>query len=43
MTLKNIKGTIVRLYIDNKFIAIGTIEFDEKLKRNYVKIKTLFT
>ncbi|NLM44662.1 MAG: tRNA pseudouridine(55) synthase TruB [Clostridiales bacterium] len=37
------KGTIVRLYIDNKFIAIGTIEFDEKLKRNYVKIKTLFT
>lgn len=36
-------GSIARLYIDNDFIAIGTIEYDNICNRNYIKIKTLFT
>lgn len=36
-------GTIVRIYNDDKFLALGTVEFDEKQNRNYVRIKTLFT
>lgn len=37
------KGCAVRLYIDNDFIAIGIIEYDDICSRNYIKIKTLFT
>ncbi|MDD4833510.1 MAG: tRNA pseudouridine(55) synthase TruB [Lutispora sp.] len=35
-------GTFIRLYIDEKFIALGIIEYDDSNNRNYIKIKTLF-
>lgn len=35
-------NTKLRLYIDNRFIGIGEIDFDEKNEKNYIKIKTLF-
>ena len=35
-------GTFVRLYVDEKFIALGTIEYDDSNNKNYIKIKTLF-
>ncbi|MEA4962715.1 tRNA pseudouridine(55) synthase TruB [Lutispora sp.] len=35
--------TMVRLYIEDKFIALGTIAHDDTNDRNFIKIKTLFT
>lgn len=37
------EGTMVRLYVDDKFIALGNIEFDNLYNKNYIRIKTLFT
>lgn len=36
-------GTMVRLYIDDDFIALGNIELDNLYNKNYVRVKTLFT
>ena len=33
----------IRLYIDEEFIGLGIIEYDDLKDRNYIKIKTLFS
>lgn len=35
-------GSKLRLYIDERFIGIGEIRFDEGMKKKYIKMKTLF-
>lgn len=36
-------GSMIRLYIEGKFIALGIIAHDDTNDRNFIKIKTLFT
>ena len=33
---------MVRLYVDNVYLGLGEIHFDDINNRNYIKIKTLF-
>jgi len=37
------EGTMVRLYIGDRFIALGVIGYDACYNKNFIKIKTLFT
>lgn len=37
------EGKMVRLYIEDRFIALGVIGYDACYNKNFVKIKTLFT
>lgn len=34
--------TIVRLYLDQVFLGLGEINFDDRNNKNYIRIKTLF-